>query len=80
MHYLLSLALGCMLVLGWSSCGKDACYECTHPSFCNASICDGGVNTDDTCTGGSGPTAGNDFTNEQYREAYENNGYTCTAQ
>ncbi|BDS14326.1 hypothetical protein [Aureispira anguillae] len=68
--------LATVLTVGFSSCAKNTCYECTHASqaSCEVNICDNAV-TATNCTG-SVQTA---TTNEEIKKAYEAIGFTCTA-
>lgn len=78
MKKLLSLALCTSVVIGISSCQEVEnvfCYECTHPSKCDVDICDETV----TPEGGACNLlpASSGSTNEEYRNVYEADGYTC---
>lgn len=69
-------AFAAVLTAGLSSCAKNTCYECTHPSqaSCNVDICDKTV-TATNCN--ASLQTGN--TNEEIKKAYEAIGFTCTA-
>ncbi len=76
MKHLFALALCASITLGFSSCVKEICYECTHPDKCAVDICDerASVDNDGLCVLVPDKD-GSD--NIELKNAYEAEGYTC---
>lgn len=80
MKQLLTTVLFTLLfIVSFSACRETEnvfCYECTHPDKCAVDICDETVTVDNSGTCVLAPDKeGN--TNLEYKNAYEEEGYTC---
>lgn len=77
MKYLFNSLFAFSLLAGISSCTTSSCYECTHPVACDVNICSEQVTTANSCSSGGSIVMGTGSTNDEFKIAYEAEGYTC---
>lgn len=79
MKFLIAIVFSVTMLLGLDSCQKPEnifCYECTHPSQCSVDICNETVTPENNGICVLAPNQSGS-TNLEYKNAYENDGYTC---
>lgn len=80
MKYLFAVAISAFVTLGLSSCAKETCYTCEHPSTsCTVDVCDGAYNQSGGTNCGNFSTGNSGAKNEDLKNSLEAAGYNCTA-
>lgn len=75
---ILSCAVALTAAVSFTSCAKDACYECeaTASSAITIEVCDGNITTTNPAGTTTAPLSG--VSASDYRASLQGNGYNCT--